>query len=153
VDSSLRNALFKSPYGPTYYLGFIDNVGGEGVSFGAPAAIASAPQRDDRVLRRRRLSMGAAAIGVASLAGFATSLGLALRAKHEFDDTDLERRASQLQAQVARKCRHRFAVGRGRHCSVDPVALTYRDATGRASWQRDRPNAVLAWGRKGERDG
>lgn len=97
VEGALRAALFESPFGPTYYRGFIDSAGLLGVSFvPAPGVVAPAGGA------RRPLAYGTLGVSVAAAVASAVLGGLALQAKRDFDATDLMRPAAEASARYQR---------------------------------------------------
>jgi hypothetical protein len=110
VERSLRDALFASAYGSDYYRGYVQSLGVEGVTFGAPKPIA-----EDRaappVPPRRTLAIATTTLAAGSFVAFATSLGLALASKHDFDSTEREKEASELRDAYQRRSRAAIATG------------------------------------------
>jgi hypothetical protein len=92
VDAAYRQALFASPYGVTYYKGFIDSTGAVGVKFeGAAPVVRKAFSRPPSY--RKPLSIGCLAVaGASTIASIVTAI-LAAGAKRDFDDTTLQRPA------------------------------------------------------------
>lgn len=104
VEHSLRDTLWKTAYGPVYYRGFVDSAGMPGVTFGGPAPIRQdATTSSSRQSTKRKVAIAAASMGAASLLAFGTSLWLTLGAKHDFDNTDREKRAHQLRDRYSRR--------------------------------------------------
>jgi hypothetical protein len=110
VERSLRDALFASPYGSSDYRGFVASVGVPGVTFGTPKPIANDAVQPSK-LSRKPLAIAATAVAAGSLVAFATSLGLALASKHDFERTDREKEASDLRDAYQRRSRAAIATG------------------------------------------
>lgn len=101
VDEAYRQNLFAVAYGRAYYDGYVDSANLLAVPF-------AARQVDDiplepRARPRFRQAVAALSVGGAALAAGAVVGGLALRAKREFDDTELMRRATELNEQYERR--------------------------------------------------
>jgi hypothetical protein len=99
IDAAYRHKLFASPYGPTYYKGFVDSIGADGVTFAEVAApgasgadlraIDTQPARDDG----RARAYGIAAVAAASAAASIGTALLAVDARRDYDATELQRPA------------------------------------------------------------
>ncbi len=87
IEATQREALFQSPFGPTYYRGFVDSVGATSVSFGAREGAGGTSSRAPGITL---LVVGGLALGGALVLG-----GLATQAKHDFDVTELQRPAEE----------------------------------------------------------
>jgi hypothetical protein len=111
IERSLRDTLFKSAYGPTYYRGFVDSVGVPGVRFQAPTAIPVDGAEPWRPVPRRALAIGLGVVAGVALAASVTSAGLARGALRDFEATTRERRAHELQDAYQRRVR--AAIGTG----------------------------------------
>jgi hypothetical protein len=101
LDRTYRSALFSSEYGRSYYQGYVDSIGAVGVRFPADAVELGGegpgPPRGNRPL----------AVGALSLAGGAavvsgTTAVLAVRAKQDFDATNLQRPAHEAKERYER---------------------------------------------------
>ncbi len=91
IDSSYRKDLFQRPFGPDYYRGFIDATGVPGVEFSRTRSLATRAAARSKLPAVVAFGAGAAALAVAVVTG-----ALALHTKADFDDTQLMRRASEL---------------------------------------------------------
>jgi hypothetical protein len=98
IEAEYREALFASDYGRSYYQGYVDSVGALGVQF-ADLGV----QRDDATQRPSKKPAVASAIvgGVAGTAAIVTGV-LALKAKHDYETTNLQRPAEEARARYDR---------------------------------------------------
>lgn len=100
IEASYREALFSAGYGRAYYQGFVDSIGAVGVQF------AALPQHLDdrgpapRTERRAAVVTGVVA-GALGLTAIATGV-VALKAKHDYDTTDLQRPADEARRRYER---------------------------------------------------
>ncbi|MGE0867971.1 MAG: caspase family protein [Kofleriaceae bacterium] len=92
IDSSYRAALFTTEFGKDYYRGYVDSIGAVGVRFAEPVAVRAVT---DGAPRRRDREPAIIALSVAGLSAVTsvTTAVLALRAKRDYEDTDLQRPA------------------------------------------------------------
>ena len=94
VDAALRGALFSSPFGETYYKGFVDSQGLVGVRFGHPAIeIGSGAAASTGLRRPLAITCWVAAGG--ALVAAAVTTGLTVDAWQDFRATDLQLPAHQ----------------------------------------------------------
>jgi hypothetical protein len=91
IGSALRADLFASPYGASYYRGFVDSAGGAGVSF--DPALRARPAPPPERGPRRALASGLLAAGGVAAAGSLTLAGLAYDARRDVAATDRQRAA------------------------------------------------------------
>jgi hypothetical protein len=101
IEDSYRTALFASDYGRAYYQGYVDSVGAVGVQFATnDRPSVDAPRDGARTKRRVALGAGvvAGALGITSIA---TGV-VALKAKHDFENTNLQRPAEEARSRYAR---------------------------------------------------
>jgi hypothetical protein len=103
VDDAYRQNLFAVPYGRAYYDGYVDSANLLSVTFTARPPEVDGGEPPDPVQRRLRIAMTALVAGGGALAGGAVAGGLAMRSKREFDETDLMRRATELNQQFERR--------------------------------------------------
>jgi len=91
IDTAYRAALFSSEYGRNYYEGYVDSVAAVGVAFPQPSSTVQidSPSRKEN----KALLISAASVTGVSVIAAITSAVLALKAKSEFDDTGLQRKA------------------------------------------------------------
>jgi hypothetical protein len=88
ADAAYRTALFSSPYGVTYYKGFVDSIGVSGVRFSPPPPAQTTESLWRPALRATAITLwGVTALGAA--AAVTTGL-LAYSAYDEFSRTDLQ---------------------------------------------------------------
>jgi len=100
IEASYQTALFSADYGRAYYQGYVDSIGAVGVRFAPPEG-----QLDDRhaapsTERRVALGTGILAGGLA-ITAIATG-AVALKAKHDFDTTSLQRPAEEARRRYER---------------------------------------------------
>lgn len=93
LDASYRQDLFSTAFSPAYYLGFIDNQGISGVPF--------VETREPKPMNRVDDSEYYSAIGLFGLSAVALITAgvtgyLALSAKDDFDDTQMQKKAHEL---------------------------------------------------------
>jgi hypothetical protein len=93
IDSAYLS-LFSSEYGTAYYRGYVDSIGALGVQFPPPVrdadrATAAGPPG------HRGLAIAAASVAGASLIGSVAAVVLSVRARHDFEATDLQRPAQE----------------------------------------------------------
>jgi hypothetical protein len=105
LGDALARGLFAVPFGPAFYRGFVDRVGGLPVDGEGTTLMVARPGPAQRPLPTRRkvaigLWSGAAALGVAA----AVTGGLAFDARSTYEATNLQRPADE--------ARHDFAVDR-----------------------------------------
>ena len=97
LDATLRDALFQSPFGASYYKGFVDSTHGIPVPFSVEAyRVGEGVAAPKRAVAIGLLSLGAAALVTSVSAGV-----VAANAKSEFESTDFQRTASEAQARYA----------------------------------------------------
>jgi hypothetical protein len=100
IEATYQNALFASSYGPEYYRGYVDSVGAIGVAFAEdPSAKATTAQR---ATGNRRIAYSATAIAAVGAVTGATFGALAIRARSDFNNTDLQRAAHDAQVRYDR---------------------------------------------------
>ena len=92
VDAALRGALFSSPFGETYYKGFVDSRGLVGVRFGHPAIEIGTEAKPASSIREPLAITCWVAAGGALLAAAITG-GLTVDAWQDFKATDMQRPA------------------------------------------------------------
>ena len=110
VQATYQSALFASSYGPEYYRGYVDSVGAIGVAFSPIAsATAVAPRRETG---DRRIAYSAVALAAAGAVTGVTFGALAIRARSDFESTQLQRTAHNAQIRYDRD-RTLAAVGGG----------------------------------------
>ena len=117
IATMFREALFASPFGPTYYRGFIDRSGGMSVNFPSTEATRSLDVETSDGLGVGLL-VGA---GIAGAVSVATGV-LAWQAKQDFNRTNFETKAARL---------------RDRHFQLTTtaiVAATITAVAGTAAW-------------------
>ncbi len=91
IDSGYRTSLFSSEYSKNYYKGYVDSIGAVGVIFKEPRSSVLADA--SRPSENRTAAITAASVsGGSALVAISTAV-LALNAKSDYDDTDLQRRA------------------------------------------------------------
>lgn len=101
IEASYRAALFSAGYGRAYYQGFVDSIGAVGVQFApAPDHRADVPGGSSRTERRAALVTGVTA-GALGVTAIATGV-VALKAKHDYDTTDLQRPADEARRRYER---------------------------------------------------
>lgn len=93
IEGAFRAALFESPFGPTYYRGFIDSAGLLSVPFPAAPGLSGTAGHARRPLGYVALGLGVAAAVAAAVLG-----GLAFGARRDFDNTNLMRPAAEAKA-------------------------------------------------------
>jgi hypothetical protein len=108
IDTALRATLFQTPFGPTYYRGFADSIGVSRVSFAPEAKAPSAPSA-----YRKPLAISVLALAGLSLAAMATSTGIAISARRDYNATDLQRPAAEAHARYERYGAAAIATGVG----------------------------------------
>jgi hypothetical protein len=92
IGAALRADLFASPYGESYYRGFVDSIAGVSVSFD-PAVRARPLAVEPAAGPRRSLATGLLAASGIAVAGSLTFAGLAYDARRDFMGTELQRTA------------------------------------------------------------
>jgi hypothetical protein len=94
IDNAYRQALFASSYTPAYYTGFIDSTGGTSVAFdlGATVDLTTTVHTSEEAATRPWL-IASLAGGAGALLVSGVTLGLALKAKSDFDHTSVQRTA------------------------------------------------------------
>jgi hypothetical protein len=92
IDSSYLS-LFSAEYGTAYYRGYVDSIGALGVQFPPPARDADRPAT--AAPGHRGLAIAAASVAGASLVGSVAAVVLSVRARHDFEATDLQRPAQE----------------------------------------------------------
>jgi hypothetical protein len=98
VDSSFRESLFSSPFGKSYYQGYVDSIGATGVTFPVFHDVGFRSQQD----RSRKAAWVAASLsGLSATVALSTSL-LAWRAKRDYDSTELQRPAFEAKTRFER---------------------------------------------------
>jgi hypothetical protein len=93
IGSALRADLFASPYGASYYRGFVDSTGGVGVSFDPALLARPALPPPSGSGPRRALATGLLSAGAIAMAGSLTLAGLAYDARRDVAATDRQRAA------------------------------------------------------------
>jgi hypothetical protein len=99
IDASYREALFSADYGRAYYQGYVDSIGAVGVHF-APPEQADEHGDASRTKRRAAIVTGVAG-GALGVTAIATAV-IALRAKHDYETTDLQRPAEEARQRYER---------------------------------------------------
>jgi hypothetical protein len=99
IEATLRAALFQSPFGPTYYKGFVDSIGVPRVSFALELKGEAAT-----LSPRKPMAVAAFTLAGLSFAAMATTTGLALKAQSDYNSTNLQRSAAEAQDRYVR-CR------------------------------------------------
>jgi len=102
IESSYRVGFFRSPFGPSYYLGFADSVGIARVPFRS----ADAQTSEGRRSLRKPLAIAFLSLGGGAAVAAAVTGGLAIKAKSDYDATDLQRPAAD-----ARRRQGNFQTG------------------------------------------
>ncbi len=93
IEASYQGALFSAHYGRAYYQGYVDSIGAVGVHFPPSASMPTDHPHGSRTKRNVAIGTGVVAGGLAVTA-IATG-ALALKAKHDFDSTNLQRPAEE----------------------------------------------------------
>ena len=92
IDAALHASLFSSPYGVTYYKGFVDSRGIVGVKFTeSPLTVTGALARPPSY--RKPLAIGCLILASGSAIAAIVTGSLAIKAKYDFDNTTLQRPA------------------------------------------------------------
>lgn len=148
LEDAYRLALFSAGYGRAYYQGYVDSIGAVGVHFrDAARAPSEAPRDGSRPIRRTALGTGIAA-GVLGAASIATGV-LALKAKHDFDQTDLQRPADEARRRYARYGTIAVATGAAALASGAISYWLWRDSRVKlvpAAWTADAGLSLeVAW--------
>lgn len=112
LDTALRRGLFATAFGPTYYRGFVD---GREEILPVPVVVTEEHKIDavasDRNLRRQTwISVGVTSALGATAAIFA---GLALQARDDLDNTNLERPATEAHERFVRNRAVALSAGAG----------------------------------------
>ena len=94
IAASYQEALFSASFGPSYYQGYVDSVGGAAVEL-APetAAVDADAAQADR--GNRRLAIGLVGLGVVAAGAAITTGWLAWDARRDYRETDLQRPAQE----------------------------------------------------------
>lgn len=95
LDHAYRTALFNSPYGSDYYKGFVDSIGAVPVVFTQPARFRTEANTKDVGIAtyRKPLALTSLTLAGASFAAFIVTGALALDARRDVQNTDLQRTA------------------------------------------------------------
>src|SRR5262249_44146496 len=129
VDAAYRAALFLSAFTPSYYRGFVDSIGAVGVGFSEPAAQVVT----DGSSSRRGAAIGLVAAASLLAAATAISGGVAIAAKHDFDQTSLQRPALDAYG------RYTATLGTAITTGILSIVL---GATGGAIWPKNNSTQI-----------
>lgn len=99
IEASYQGALFSAHYGRAYYQGYVDSIGAVGVSF-PPSSMPVDHPHASRTKRRVAIGTGLVAGGL-GLTAIATGV-VALKAKHDFEETSLQRPAEEARRRYER---------------------------------------------------
>ncbi|HEY5924164.1 MAG TPA: caspase family protein, partial [Kofleriaceae bacterium] len=100
IDASYQAALFSANYGRAYYQGYVDSIGAVGVNF--PPQERLADERHDPSRTKRRVAIGTGVVaGALGITAIATGV-VAIKAKHDFETTNLQRPAEEARARYQR---------------------------------------------------
>jgi hypothetical protein len=106
IEAALASELFLTPFGATYYRGYVDSAGMPSVTFGAP--LTEDDKRDRSSGTRRKLTPWAlVGVSAASAAGAVIAGVLASSAASDYHSTDLQRPAEDARD----RCNQRRTVG------------------------------------------
>lgn len=101
IDAAYRSALFSSPFGATYYQGYVDSIGAIGVSFPLTIAKARAQSLSETSVQKN-FAIGLSAVaGLATLTA-ATTTVVAHNARSDYMDTDLQKPAHEARLRYER---------------------------------------------------
>jgi len=95
IDAAYRSSLFASPFGVTYYKGFVDSIGAVGVRF-VEAIPSIGDSLNEPPAYRKPLAIGCLTLAGGSVIASLVTGALAIKAKYDFDHTSLQRPAHDL---------------------------------------------------------
>lgn len=93
LDATYRAALFASPFGVTYYKGFVDSIGEAGVRF--DPGIPRVRKQADRGGTSKTMAITSWVLAGGALLASAVTGGLAIDAWQDFKSTDLQKPAHE----------------------------------------------------------
>ncbi len=93
LTASYQRGLFSSPYGRTYYKGYVDSAGLVGVPFVRDDAVGLHAQTTSKALKPLAVGLGVTAVTTAVTS--VTTAILAIHANQEFKNTEFQREAKE----------------------------------------------------------